>query len=276
MNLSGTASPDVGFTHTLAPPIDFGSPPPSAFTAKTTFSIPLLGSDDFFSHSKRLGSGERDYKSLTDERWDNFENAGFGGLGVSDKSDKKLQFDLTESARAVRTVKRETLDWDSFSSSGFSRSDTPLESALMLSVPPQLSLNTASSSLSSPSSSPPITPVENNKKLRKKKNSNGPPAFSWDVEPVLGPEQIIEEAFLDVFCDLLQGSGWYEGLHMHIADNRPCNWALVEFKALPFDKVGRPLSGDHSVDSDPRTSTSLLLLEEYVPGEYREQLTMHK
>ncbi|KAE9401015.1 hypothetical protein BT96DRAFT_621482 [Gymnopus androsaceus JB14] len=279
MNLPVSASPDIGFTYAMStPPIDFNSPPPSAFTTRSAYSIASFGADskvDFFAHPRLGNGGDRDYKSLSDQRWDNFENAGFGGLGVDDKSEKKLQFDLTESARAVRTVKRETLDWSSFSSSGFSRSDAPLETALVLSVPPQLSLNT--SSISSPSSSPPITPIEANKKLRKKKTSGGPPAFSWDPEPVLGPEQIIEEAFVDVWCDLLQGSGWGEGLHMHPVDSRPCNWALVEFKALPFDDAGRPLSEDYSSDSDPRTSTSLLLLEEYVPGEYREQLaTLHE
>ncbi|KAJ3860703.1 hypothetical protein EV359DRAFT_48626 [Lentinula novae-zelandiae] len=220
--------------------------------------------------SGKIGTGERDYKSLTDEKWGTFECAGFGG---DETTAKKLQFDLTESARAARSIKRETLDWSSFTSSGFSRSDQPLNTALQLSVPPQLNLSTSLTPLSSPSSpktSPPLTPSES-KKLRKKAK-NGAPTFSWDTEPVLGPEQIIEEAFLDVYCDLLQGSGWNEGLHSLASDNRPCNWALVEFKALPFENAGRPQSEDYTPDSDPRTSTSLLLFEEYVPGEYREQL----
>lgn len=103
LNLPGTASPDTGFSHSLTPLNDFNSPP-SAFTAKTALSISSLSPDsknDFFAHP-RLSGGERDYKSLTDQRWDNFENAGFGGLGVDDKSDKKLQFNFTESAKAVR------------------------------------------------------------------------------------------------------------------------------------------------------------------------------
>ncbi|GAW09682.1 hypothetical protein LENED_011860 [Lentinula edodes] len=193
--------------------------------------------------------------------WGTFECAGFGG---DETTAKKLQFDLTESARAARSIKRETLDWSSFTSSGFSRSDQPLNTALQLSVPPQLNLSTSLTPLSSPSSpktSPPLTPSES-KKLRKKAK-NGAPTFSWDTEPVLGPEQIIEEAFLDVYCDLLQGSGWNEGLHSLASDNRPCNWALVEFKALPFENAGRPQSEDYTPDSDPRTSTSLLLFEEY-------------
>ncbi|KAJ3935670.1 MAG: hypothetical protein NXY57DRAFT_426655 [Lentinula lateritia] len=278
LNLS-SASPQTSHKHSLSPPIDLNSPPLSALTTRTVFSFASDSPEgDFFSSSGsssgglsgKIGTGERDYKSLTDEKWGTFECAGFGG---DETTAKKLQFDLTESARAARSIKRETLDWSSFTSSGFSRSDQPLNTALQLSVPPQLNLSTSLTPLSSPSSpktSPPLTPSES-KKLRKKAK-NGAPTFSWDTEPVLGPEQIIEEAFLDVYCDLLQGSGWNEGLHSLASDNRPCNWALVEFKALPSENAGRPQSEDYTPDSDPRTSTSLLLFEEYVPGEYREQL----
>ncbi|KAF9067319.1 hypothetical protein BDP27DRAFT_923863 [Rhodocollybia butyracea] len=269
LNLSANASPEISHPYTVTPPIDFNSPPPSA---RTAFSFNSLNTDfkgDLFSSPTR--GSERDYKSLSDERWGNFEHLGFGG---KDETTEKLQFDLNESAK-VRSVKRETLDWNSFSTSGFSRSDTPLKTALQLSVPPQLSLNT--SPTRSPGSSPPITPVEN-KKLRKKTKNGGAPAFNYDLEPVLGPEQIIEEAFLDVYCDLLRGSGWCEGLHTLTYDNKSCNWALVEFKALPFEEAGHPLSDEFPPDSDPRTSTSLLLFEEYVLGEYHEQTlsTLHE
>ncbi|KAE9390399.1 hypothetical protein BT96DRAFT_344883 [Gymnopus androsaceus JB14] len=73
---------------------------------------------------------------------------------------------------------------------------------------------------------------------------------------------------------------------------RECNWALVEFKALPSSNstspnanlntnssslrintnIGGSSSGNASTSSDPRTSSSLLLFEEYVPREYRAQL----
>ena len=49
-----------------------------------------------------LGGGrtpEERFRSLTDLKWGEFEAMGFGSL-VADE--KKLQFDLTESARAVR------------------------------------------------------------------------------------------------------------------------------------------------------------------------------
>ncbi|KAJ3774386.1 hypothetical protein FB446DRAFT_787002 [Lentinula raphanica] len=274
------ASPDLTYKNSLSPPVDFNSPPLSALTSRTAFSFASSESlGDLFSPSGslggRIGAGERDYKSLTDEKWGNFENAGFGG---DEKTEKKLQFDLNESARAARSVKRETLDWSSFTSAGFSRSDTPLKTALQLSVPPQLpSLSTSLTPITSPTSSdpsPPLTPSES-KKL-KKKAKNTAPTFSWDVEPVLGPEQIVEEAFLDVYCDLLLGSGWNEALHAVAPDNRSCNWAMVEFKSLPLDDAGRPQSEEYVPGSDPRTSSSLLVFEEYIPSEYREQMARSK
>ena len=45
--------------------------------------------------------GEERFRSLTDLKWGEFEAMGFGSI-VAD--DKKLQFDLTESARAVRLI----------------------------------------------------------------------------------------------------------------------------------------------------------------------------
>jgi hypothetical protein len=45
---------------------------------------------------------------------------------------------------------------------------------------------------------------------RKLKNTQKSlPPFRWDAEPVMGTDAIIEEAFIDVFCDLVYGGdGW--------------------------------------------------------------------
>ncbi|KAF9074560.1 hypothetical protein BDP27DRAFT_138567 [Rhodocollybia butyracea] len=56
---------------------------------------------------------------------------------------------------------------------------------------------------------------------------------------------------------------------------KECNWALVEFKALPNSSSPAPPSSHNTPTSDPRDpriATSLLLFEEYVPREYRAQL----
>lgn len=48
--------------------------------------------------------------------------------------------------------------------------------------------------------------------------------------------------------------------------DRDCNWALVEFKSLPLSRTTT------SGTADPRTGVTLILFEEFVPLEYRQQL----
>lgn len=43
---------------------------------------------------------------------------------------------------------------------------------------------------------------------------------------MIGNEEVIEEAFLDVFCDLIYGGGWMDLERGEMLD-RDCNWALV-------------------------------------------------
>jgi hypothetical protein len=60
-------------------------------------------------------------------------------------------------------------------------------------------------------------------KLKKTQKSLLP--FGWDTEPIIGAEVIIEEAFMDVFCDLMYGGGWMEIEREEV--DQECNWALV-------------------------------------------------
>ncbi|KAF8151798.1 hypothetical protein B0H34DRAFT_665136 [Crassisporium funariophilum] len=208
--------------------------------------------DDYFG----LGEGRENedrFRSLTDLKWGEFESMGFSGLGVDDNN-KKLQFDLTETARTERAAKRQTLSWNDFSSAGFTRMDAPLSATLQFSSP-----------LANTISSWPAQNVDMTKKLKKAQKAM--PAFGWDTEPVVGSEEVIEEAFLDVFCDLVYGGGWMDLERGEMLD-RDCNWALVEFKSLP------PSRTTASGGSDPRTAQSLILFEEFVPLEYRQQLAV--
>lgn len=43
---------------------------------------------------------------------------------------------------------------------------------------------------------------------------------------MVGSEEMIEEAFVDVFCDLVYGGGWMD-LERGEEIDRECNWALV-------------------------------------------------
>ncbi|KAI0739692.1 hypothetical protein C8Q80DRAFT_1111575 [Daedaleopsis nitida] len=235
-------------------PLNFYPDTGSGSTA-STLTPPSLSSS--ISSASSVGStlfedkeGEERFRSLTDLRWGEFESMGFGNI-VAD--DKKLQFDLTEGARAARAAKRATLSWQDFSSSGFSRTDAHLSTTLQFSAP-----------VANTISSWPSHQAEMHRKL--KKTQKALPAFGWDTEPVLATEEVIEEAFLDVFCDLIYGSGWMDGERREETD-RECNWALVEFKSLPVSRT-TTVSGT----SDPRTGSTLILFEEFVPFEYRQQL----
>ncbi|KAG6919716.1 hypothetical protein DXG01_002662 [Tephrocybe rancida] len=234
---------------------DSGAPSaPGLNTASSTSSYASSfnssGESDYFGVGLNTRQGEDRFRSLTDLRWGEFESMGFSELG--DK--KKLQFDLTETARTERTAKRETLSWNDFSSSGFTRTDAPLSATLQFSPPVAKTI-----------SSWPAHNAEMSKKL--KKTEKALPPFGWDTEPVVVNEEVIEEPFLDVFCDLVYGGGWMD-LERYEELDRDCNWALVEFKSLPVNRTTA------SGGSDPRTGTTLILFEEFVPLEYRQQLAI--
>ncbi|KAI0641710.1 hypothetical protein C8Q79DRAFT_1003572 [Trametes meyenii] len=240
MDLPPNFHPDTGAGSSSTPPS----------LSSSISSASSVGSTLFDDKEHGLTGGEDRFRSLTDLKWGEFEAMGFGSL-VADE--KKLQFDLTESARAARAAKRATLSWQDFSSSGFSRTDAHLSATLQFSPPVANQINAW-----------PSQQAEMHRKLKKAQKAL--PAFGWDTEPVLGGEEVIEEAFIDVFCDLIYGGGWMDDERREETD-RECNWALIEFKSLP---VARTTTVSGTVD--PRTSSSLFLFEEFVPAEYRQQL----
>ncbi|KAL4076628.1 hypothetical protein V8B97DRAFT_2004350 [Scleroderma yunnanense] len=223
----------------------------SSTTSSTSSNTSPLDNKDPLGLALGFGNrpGEDRFKTLTEMKWVEFETAGFSSFEVSDK---KLEFDLTESEKMPRAEKRQTMNWNDFSATGFSRPDDPLDTSLQLSAP------VAHTITSWPSHS-----VDIAKKLKKTQRTL--PPFGWDTEPVMGSEEVIEEAFLDVFCDLVYGGGWMDIERVEETD-RECNWALIEFKSLPVNQSSIPPGGD------PRSSTTAVLFEEFVPLEYRQQL----
>ncbi|KAG6836676.1 hypothetical protein H0H93_005094 [Arthromyces matolae] len=232
---------------------DTGAPSPmnnaSSYGSSLTTSSKTSESD-YFGLEVNPRSDEDRFRSLTDLKWGEFESMGFSGLD----DHQKLQFDLTESARTERSAKRETLSWTDFSTAGFTRTDAPLSATLQFSTPVAKTISTW-----------PAHNAEIAKKLKKTEKTL--PPFGWDTEPVVVNEEVIEEPFLDVFCDLVYGGGWMD-LERSEELDRDCNWALVEFKALPVNRTTA------SGGSDPRTATTLILFEEFVPLEYRQQLAV--
>ncbi|KAJ2933162.1 hypothetical protein H1R20_g3882, partial [Candolleomyces eurysporus] len=251
MNMSNNFHPEVTPGAYGSSPVSSISTAPSLSMSSTLSSANSSSSSDYFGLSSTKRSDDH-FRSLTDLKWGEFEDMGFSSIG----DDKKLQFDLTESARQERKNKRQTLDWNDFSTAGFTRMDAPLSATLQFSTPV---LNTVSSW--------PTQQAEIHKKLKKQQKTL--PSFGWDTEPVIGNEEVIEESFVDVFCDLIYGGGWMD-LERGEALDRDCNWALVEYKALP------PSRTTASGGKDPRTDTTLILFEEFVPFEYRHQLALPK
>ena len=119
----------------------------------------------------------------------------------------------------ARAAKRATLNWQDFSTSGFSRTDAHLSATLQFSAP-----------VANQITSWPAHQAEMHRKL--KKTQKALPAFGWDTEPIMGGEEVIEEAFVDVFCDLIYGGGWMDDERREETD-RECNWALVSATVLP-------------------------------------------
>ncbi|KIY52532.1 hypothetical protein FISHEDRAFT_69763 [Fistulina hepatica ATCC 64428] len=283
MDMTSTCVPDVGYQ---APqPIAYGEG-----KTKNDLTVPSVTTD-----------GSERFSSLADMKWGEFEALGFDftdsastgrdsgyGSGLLSPSgvgslyapgmlrrgashpgayrvsniDDRLQFDLTESARASRQEKRQTLSWTDFSTAGFSRTDGPLSATLQFSNPlDPMGLGLCNSNnVMDVEREMKARMAEMTKKLKKREKasshfvsflaspaSQALPPFTWDTTPVIGAEQVLEEAFVDVFCDLLAG-GWGVG-NTTWAD---CQWALVEYKSMP--------------------QNTLILFEEYVPVEYRHQL----
>ncbi|KAI5822428.1 hypothetical protein K523DRAFT_335222, partial [Schizophyllum commune Tattone D] len=173
------------------------------------------------------------FKSLTELKWGEFEALGFDEQGVQDK----LKFDLGESARSApqaRKVKRGTISWNDFSSDGFLRGDDGLDDGLRFTLDNPLGIGVSAHPLNEKEIKE--RHAELTKKLKKREKASACtslPAFGWDTAPVLGPDVLTEESFLDVYCDLLCG-GW----------------------------------------QTPSERSTLILFEEFVPLEYRQQLAL--
>ncbi|KAJ3522710.1 hypothetical protein NMY22_g11772 [Coprinellus aureogranulatus] len=190
MNLPNSFHPEVA-PGAYSPSTVSSVEAPSLSLSSTLSSVDSATSE-YFGISKTERPAEK-FRSLTDLKWGEFEDMGFDSGNTADK----LRFDLTESARQERKSKRQTLDWNDFSTSGFSRMDAPLSATLQFSTPVLQTVSTW-----------PAQQAEIHKKLKKQQKSL--PAFGWDTEPVLGSEEVVEASFLDVFCDLIYGGGWMD------------------------------------------------------------------
>ena len=94
MNMPSTFHPDCGPGYDAISLASESSTSSYMSTVSSMTSVSSASDKDFMAG---LREGEDRFKSLTDLKWGEFETLGFGGISDG----KKLEFDLTESARQV-------------------------------------------------------------------------------------------------------------------------------------------------------------------------------
>ncbi|GAA5898684.1 hypothetical protein JCM6882_000896 [Rhodosporidiobolus microsporus] len=185
------------------------------------------------------------FKSGIEKDW-----AKFGELGFQDVDSKKLEFDLTEGERAQVVQKRETLDWSTFETAGFSGREIFAPTDLVFHHTLSQRVNTW------PSSQKALAD-----KLRATEQLL--PPFPYDTTPHEEGRVLIERDFVEAYADVLVGGGWARD------ELKESSFALIGWKARPREgeyPKGKP------VGSDSRSEERFVLVEEFVPREYREAL----
>jgi hypothetical protein len=93
------------------------------------------------------------------------------------------------------------------------------------------------------------------------------PAFPYDTTPHEEPRLTIDSLFFETWADVLVGGGWARD------ELKESSFALIQWKSRPrVVDVGKSKSPG-SVTGDPRTEDKWVLVEEFVPRDYREALT---
>lgn len=94
------------------------------------------------------------------------------------------------------------------------------------------------------------------------------PAFSYDTTPHEEGRIKIASDFLEAWSDILVSSGWA------FAELKASSFALVQWKSRP--RAGEIAKGRATVEGDLRTEDRTVLVEEFVPQEYLDELRAGK
>ncbi|KAL9937985.1 hypothetical protein V8E36_003530 [Tilletia maclaganii] len=239
------------------------------------------------------------YRSLASKQWGDFMSEGF-----SSADSTKLNFDLRESQRKVRTQAPETRQWSDFAQAGFTINDNGLDNVLNF-----------DDGLKEEMERWPGERAELNERLRQTQKRL--PHFPYDTVPRVvsspsiseaegesGPGQgqqhmhpisRMDEAFAEVWADYLVGCGWSNRDEL---THRNANFVVVQYKSRPIESaVGVQASqrdslldigsssilangGGHALfasdgsgsSADDRTDAQWFVIEEVVPAQYRAEL----
>ncbi|GAA6039053.1 hypothetical protein JCM8097_000174 [Rhodosporidiobolus ruineniae] len=189
------------------------------------------------------GDGEMQrHRTVVEKEWSKFGEIGFSAI-----DSKKLDFDLTESERR-QPPKRDTIDWSTFETTGFSGREIFAPTDLVFHHSIVYSAQTW------PSSQKALAD-----KLRAAEQAL--PPFPYDPTPREEGRVLIERDFFEAWADVLVGGGWARD------EMKESSFALIQWKARPRDGMRSP-----GKEGDSRTEERWVLVEEFVPREYREAL----
>ncbi|MBW0485347.1 hypothetical protein O181_025062 [Austropuccinia psidii MF-1] len=199
------------------------------------------------SNNNQIGSIEPDfedqqrYRSLVEKQW-----LGFMDKGFQEPDSNKLEFKLSERQTNgfTKTIKRSTIDWDSFTGNGFLGRESY--------TPNDLEFNTSFKETVT------TWPTER-KNITKKlaKVAEALPPFPYDITPVEQAQIYVDENFFEVWADVLISSGWSR------EEFKQVNWVLVNYKSKHTSPTLH-----HQIKNDD----VWILFEEIVPSDYRRQL----
>jgi len=164
----------------------------------------------YFGSGKPAAAGEERFRSLTELKLGEFEATGFRGL---DLAEKKLYRKYPDDPSRYRLCSVTNVHLPCCSREprnerrSLGRISRPLDS-----VSPTRHATERDATIRHPPRKFNIVLAGQQADITRelKKTQKSLPPFGWDTEPVLGTEVIVEEAFIDRFCDLMYGGGWME------------------------------------------------------------------
>ncbi|KAM0793218.1 hypothetical protein ACM66B_000685 [Microbotryomycetes sp. NB124-2] len=231
-------------------PIQPGEPPQTVYTPYYRHLLNIRSSSmvDDDDDDGELGR----YRTRAEQEWSKF-----GELGFKDVDSAKLEFDLGESQRKQVSRKRDTMDWNTFESMGFSGRDNLASVDLTFNDRISTKVNTW-----------PASQQILNKRLKEAEKLL--PEFNFDTTPHEEGTIEVDSSFFEAWADALVSSGWARD------ELKESSFALIQWKRRP--RAGEVPQGRTglSTPSDDRTEDAWVLMEEFVPREYRERLALGK
>ncbi|KAK4054880.1 hypothetical protein OIV83_000804 [Microbotryomycetes sp. JL201] len=192
------------------------------------------------------------YRTRAEQEWSKF-----GELGFKDVDSTKLEFDLGESQRKQVSRKRDTMDWNTFESMGFSGRDNLTSVDLTFNDRISTKVNTW-----------PASQQILNKRLKEAEKLL--PEFNFDTTPHEEGTIEVDSSFFEAWADALVSSGWARD------ELKESSFALIQWKRRPRSGEVPQARTALSTSSDDRTEDAWVLIEEFVPREYRERLALGK